>query len=750
MNIKVKSHNAGAKLPAVFSTAIFGVLFIIAATLTGIGGLYALSGNDGQAANALLPLRLNLLLVLALGLFLVHRLRRVFFTADAERSAPQLHQRFILIFSMAALVPAILVGLFFSGLMSRNINDVFGPTVRQSMEVSGEMSAVYLNDKRDELGQDISIVAGDLSRDNAPDELANRITYTEFLIRQAAFRDFPAIYVIDGSGRILAQAEGPSAPSYVLPSPQAFKYAQAGSVTFNTQDDFDILTALYKLEGYDDAYLLVGRKLRSGMLANISRIETVEKSFDTYAGNVSALNKVFFLTYVEVALLIFFAAVWLGLLLANRIVAPLGQMVSAAEKVRSGDLSTRVNVVGVWDEIGDLANAFNRMTRQLYTQREDIVREHDISEQRREFSEAVLSGVSAGVIGLSPKGRITIINNVAANLLGVHAGDIVGLPLSHALKEFLPAFKSAQDNIDGSAEDQVNLETPSGLRNIDLRVSAYQGEQSDTGWVVTFDDMTRLVAAQRHSAWRDVARRIAHEIKNPLTPILLSAERLQRKYTKEIISDPEVFENCTQTIIRQVENMGRMVDEFSAFARMPAPILQSVSLSRLIDETLFAQRVAFPDIEFSYEEDTEIGTQILCDERLISQALTNVYKNAGESISRRINTSERDVRDGAIKTMVSIKFGDICIDIVDNGEGWPVADKDRLLEPYMTTRDEGTGLGLAIVNRILEDHGGHLILEAPVDNRMGAHVQICLPLDDGHDLTLETKVNLRAMEEQDK
>ena len=569
MSSKPKSHITGAKLPAVFSTAFVAVLFIIAATVTGIGGLYALSGSDGQAASALLPLRLNLLLILALGSFLVLRLRRVFFSADAERSAPHLHQRFILIFSIAALLPAILVGLFFSALMSRNINDVFGPTVRQSMEVSDVMSSAYLDDKRYELRQRVYEVAGDLSREKAPEELPNRITYSAFLISQARFRQLPAIYVIDGKGRILSQAEGQGAPQYVLPPTDAFEFVQDGSVILNERVEIDYIAALYKLKGYDDAYLYTGVYVVEDMLANVGRIEAVGKSLESYTGNVSALNKVFFLTYVEVALLIFFAAVWLGLLLANRIVTPLGHMVSAAEKVRSGDLTTRINVTGVWDEIGDLANAFNRMTRQLFTQRQDLVREHNISEQRREFSEAVLSGVSAGVIGLSPQGRITIINSFAENLLGIKVGDATGKPLSHVLKEFLPVFKAAQDNIDHCAEDQVNLDTPNGLRNLDIRISAYQGEQADTGWVVTFDDMTRLVAAQRHSAWRDVARRIAHEIKNPLTPILLSAERLQRKYTKEIVSDPDVFEKCTQTIVRQVGNMGVWLMNFQHLHECP-------------------------------------------------------------------------------------------------------------------------------------------------------------------------------------
>jgi len=709
----------------------------------------ALSGDEGQAAAALPALQVNLVLILGLGVYIFIRLSRVFIKSEAGRSAPYLHRRFILIFSLAALVPAILVGLFFTALMSRNISDIFGPTVHATMQNAREVSNAYLNEEIDEISQGVYEIADDLNREEAL--LPNRITYTAFLINQAVFRAFPVVYVIDGEGRILAQAEGPQSPDYVLPSDEAMSRAMEGSMTITSRNDVDLLVALYKLENYKDAYLYTGRYLRTGVLKNIDSIDEVETALLKYSGSSRTLNRVFLLTYIEAAFLIFLAAIWLSMLLANRIVSPLGEMVNAAEKVRSGNLTTRVNVTGVWDEIGDLANAFNRMTLQLHTQRQDLVLEHDISEQRREFSEAVLSGVSAGVIGLTPEGKITVINTSAETLLGLRAGEVVGAPLSSVLAGFLPAFSAAKDDIGNRAEDQVNLETPRGAKNLDVRVSAYKGNQPDTGWVITFDDITRLVAAQRHSAWREVARRIAHEIKNPLTPIQLSAERLEKKYKPEISSDPDVFTNCTQTIIRQVANLGRMVDEFSAFARMPAPILQAVNLDRLLRDTLFAQRVTFPDIDFEFEKTLVTNVDILCDERLISQALTNIYKNAGEAIARRLDASGHENLDGVIATEVSLEENMVCIDITDNGQGWPVQDKDRLLEPYMTTRDEGSGLGLAIVKRIAEDHGGALELLAGTqmekDGNTGAHVRICLPcvsgevippLPDAHKTSLTT------------
>jgi two-component system nitrogen regulation sensor histidine kinase NtrY len=438
------------------------------------------------------------------------------------------------------------------------------------------------------------------------------------------------------------------------------------------------------------------------------------------------MNKVFFLTFLEAAILILFTSIWLGLSLANRIINPLGTLIDASEKVRMGDMTARVDVDGNWGEISDLGSAFNKMTYQLSTQRDELVREHDLSEQRRQFSEAVLSGVRAGVIGLNQAGKITIMNQSAKRLLSSKDMEMAGYPISQVLPEFLPAFNKAKDSIGGHIEDQINFETKFGTRNFDLSVSAYSGSRKDTGWVMTFDDMTRLVAAQRHSAWREVARRIAHEIKNPLTPIQLSAERLLKKYSNEIVSDPDVFRNCTQTIIRQVSSLEKMVDEFSAFARMPAPNFSSIDFKVLISNIMFSQRVSFPEIKFDVLIDKEKSSKIICDERLITQALTNIYKNGGESITRRFDETGDDNSKGKISTFVKYSEEHITISIFDNGTGWPVQDKDRLLEPYVTTRENGTGLGLAIVMRIAEDHGGKLKLNYRTDNKPGAVVEISI------------------------
>ncbi len=719
-------------------SALFIILFLVALGLVGLGGLFAFSRDDVRALRALPILIINFALIFALAVYLIARVWTVLFSGKTGDPAPQLHRRFLMIFSLAAIMPAIVVGTFFGVVMSRDISDLLNTNVQQVMSESRVVSNAYLKRELDLFQPDVRALAATLNQSSG--EFQNRITFSDFLISQAVFWEFPAVYVINESGEILAKAESPSAPVYRAPSPEIWEVAkdEKNPLTVGNRSEIDFLSALMHLEAFDDAYLYTGRYLEEGILSSLENMDRLEDTVTRVTGDRGQINRIFLLTYLQAALLILIAAIWLGVVLAGRIVKPLGQMVIAAEKVRSGDLNTRVNVTGVWDEISDLAGAFNRMTRQLGTQREDLVREHDISEQRRRFSEAVLSGVSAGVIGLSPKGRITLMNKSAETLLGRDAGAMLGKPLGEALPPFYPAFHDVRESVSGIVDDQINIETVAGIRNLDLRVSGYSGDRSDTGWVMTFDDITRLVAAQRHSAWREVARRIAHEIKNPLTPIQLSAERLERKYASEITSDPETFKNLTQTITRQVESLGSMVDEFSGFARMPAPSLDDVSIHALLEGTIFEQRVAFPDIQFFVTDNAPRGCMVRCDARLMGQALMNLIKNAGESVTTRTEARGDNHADGRIDVLLDADDKTVTISIVDNGLGWPLTDKERLFEPYVTTRESGTGLGLAIVKRVIEDHGGQLHLSDRVDAKPGAYVRLTLPLADTPGISTQT------------
>ena len=331
-------------------------------------------------------------------------------------------------------------------------------------------------------------------------------------------------------------------------------------------------------------------------------------------------------------------------------------------------------------------------------------------------------------MGLTEDGRITLMNASAERLLNREAQDWLGYPIEQAFSAFSQPFMKARESLENRSEDQIEIDVGENRLSLNVRVAAYTGLRKDTGWVVTFDDMTRLVAAQRHSAWREVARRIAHEIKNPLTPIQLSAERLKRRYAGKVDDEKGVFENCTNTIIRQVETLESMVNTFSTFAKTPTPELIAADMKVIVEDILFAQHVSYPDVSYEFLIDNEMdGFDALCDERLFSRALSNIYINAAEAISRRVDAEGQDNYDGLIKTNMSCIEGYIAIDIIDNGPGWPMPDKERLLEPYVTTRDKGTGLGLAIVMQIIEDHGGQLELRDRTDQLPGAHVHIKIP-----------------------
>lgn len=712
--------------PRIGSAALFALLYAIALGLTILGTYYALSNEETRNIQALPVLQVNLVFLAILILLIGQQVWTILFARQSLRSAPLLHRRFVIIFSLAALTPAILIGAFSTTLISQNINEVLGRSTRVHMEEAKEFLDSYLKDELDVLIKDTRTLENRLN--GTKNLLRKRITNTAHLQTERSLLGLDAVYLISRDGLVLMRAERKNAPQLRIPISSAFDAVRAGEIAVQPRDELDYLIALTQLENYPGVYLYAGRFLRSDskVLSSISGIDATEQTLDQYIESQKTTESVFFLTFFETVILILVAAIWLGIVLANRIIDPLGRLVEAAEQVRGGDLSARVVVEQDWGEMSDLGSAFNRMTRQLRNQREELVREHDISEQRRQFSEAVLSGVRAGVIGLTQEGRITLMNQSATRLLGMNASAALGQPLEEVLGEFAPAFQTAREDIESTSEDQVRFETRSGSRIFDLRVAAYQGARKDTGWVLTFDDMTRLVAAQRHSAWREVARRIAHEIKNPLTPIQLSAERLQRKYGRESLKDHDVFQNCTDTIIRQVASLERMVDEFSAFARMPAPVFSSFDLGELISEIVFEQGVAFPDVQFTHGK--QAPAIVLCDSRLVAQALTNITKNASESIGRRIDESGAAQADGQVKITITEQGEFFHIEISDNGMGWPRADKERLLEPYVTTRESGTGLGLAIVQRIAEDHGGYIRLAENETEGSGATVIFAIPM----------------------
>ncbi|WP_421786610.1 ATP-binding protein [Hyphobacterium sp.] len=668
----------------------------------------------------------NLVVLLALAALVGYRVARRFAGRKYGEPAPRLHLRFVAMFSLAAAAPAILMALFLGGVLTRGVEYWFGERVNTVVESAASTARSIVEQQANEALREVTLMAGDISDPEAIAAFSDdRPTYDVYFRRQAIIRGFDSAYLVDGEGGIRTRAERANAPPFVPPSDRLFELARGGDLGVSDPDQLaandPALRALLLLPAYSDTFLYVTLDI------DLTLLQRAQAALDDYRAATQSeaeTRLVFVLVYIETAILILLGAIWLALSAANRVVRPVSSLVRAAEQVRQGNLEARVEVKREDDEIATLGRAFNRMTRQLRGQRRELVMAHNQSERRRAFTEAVLSGVSAGVIGLDDQDNITLVNRPACDLLGRSEDDLIGKKLAGVSPELESVAIQARQRAGELAESQVELSEHED-HPISLNVRA--GLDPEAGLIITFDDVSRLVAAQRSAAWRDVARRIAHEIKNPLTPIQLSAERLQRRYRKKIDDeDGETFDRCVETIVRQVSDIGRMVDEFSSFARMPQPKIERVELRELIRNVVFAQRVATPSISVEFDENaSDIAAE--CDERLAAQALTNIVKNASESVISRAEGDAENDSPGRILVTLGTVDGFAEITITDNGLGWPISNRDRLTEPYMTTREKGTGLGLAIVKRVMEDHGGRLELDTP-ETGPGAIVRMKFPL----------------------
>jgi two-component system nitrogen regulation sensor histidine kinase NtrY len=693
----------------------------VAGALTAIATITLLLG-DGLAGdnNGVIGALLIASLVISAGLagILVHRILRVARAWRAEATGARLHLRFVTLFSLAALAPAIIVAAFLGITFTQSIERWFSQRVESTIENAADVGRAYQQIVSNELAGEVEAMAEDLNNARAG-LTSDPSRYAAFLQLQGERRDLSSVYVIDDTATILAGgALVDGAVAYEAPSRAAFTAADQGDVSVRVDRDNSRLTALYRLRDYTNAYAFVSKRLDLELVAQLRQFDQSVTDYRAAREQQNSLRGLFGMSYLSTAVLLLLAAGWVGLTSASRVAEPIGRLVGAARRVAAGDLKARVTVGEERDEVDALATAFNRMTAQLETQRRDVVTAQEDAENRRSFIETVLGGVSAGVMGLDTNGRITATNRSAAHLLGLGDGELVG----RRLIDVAPEFTDLLNQPPGETPPQrVDLMREGGSVNLSVRMS----READGDLVLTFDDMTKLISAQRQEAWKDVARRIAHEIKNPLTPIQLSAERLRKKYLGEITSDPDTFAKCTDTILRQVADIGRMVDEFSSFARMPTPQMAFSDVSDVARSTVFAQRLVFPDVRIEVEGvDHPIG--LVSDERLLGQALLNLIKNASESVQAR---RERDgePKDGFVTLKLrDLEFG-VEFEVIDNGLGFPEKDRHRLIEPYVTTRTKGAGLGLAIVARIIEDHGGLIELDDAPGGGPGAVVRFVLP-----------------------
>ncbi len=714
---------------------ILGIGIALAAVVSGVATYLALTGTAGFTPSRSLVIALlliNLAIVLTLFALIAYRLVRLWIARRAGSAGARLHVRLVAMFSFVAVMPAIIVAVFAATTLDRNLDSWFSERTQTIIDNASTVAQAYLNEHRQVLRADALAMANDLNH-YAPLFFSNPARFREVMTAQMKLRALSGGFVADSNGQLMAYAEGSAQTRLTPPSAEVLSALGEGEAHLSASDEGDQVQALVRLTGLGDAFLLVTRSVDARVLEHLARTRAAAAEYANLESRRYTVQFTFALIYVIVALLVLLAAIWLGLWAANRIVAPIGELVGAAERVSDGDLTTRVDVGSEADEISTLGRTFNRMTGQLQSQRNELMEANHQLDRRRRFTETVLSGVSAGVLGLDARGRINLVNRSCLSLLDRTRDELIGQPLVATVPEMAIYVRQAMARRDRPAEGQITLEQDDGSeRTLTVRVASEKSGDGAHGYVVTLDDISELVSAQRASAWADIARRIAHEIKNPLTPIQLSAERLKRKFGAQISHDPEVFEQCTNTIIRQVEDLGRMVDEFSSFARMPTAVMGQENVTELVREAVFLQRVAAPDISIEIEG-ADAPVLVECDRRLIGQALTNIIKNAVEAIGTWNETAEAQAA-GQETPRILVTIEDIgemvAIDVADTGTGLPKGERYRLVEPYVTRRQKGTGLGLAIVKKIMEDHHGNLALEdAPwvATGGHGALIRMVLP-----------------------
>ncbi len=689
----------------------------------------------------------NLAIVLILLALILVEVWRLVVARRKQAAGARLHIRIVTLFSMIAAAPAILIAIVGSITLERSLNPAFMQDVRGFVYNTAEAARLFRESQCRSLLQETRLAAFDVSR-ALPIYNTNKQIFEEFFNSRARYLNFSVAALLKPDGTVVdrfdlpavkpatptgeaapdAEATAPAAPA-VLATPEAsdFEDARKNEPLCLILAEGRTFVALRQVPAAQEMFLYAARPIDPFALEFPAQAAGLIGLYESYEHHRTNIQIAFATMYVLIALIMVLSATWLGLSFATRLVTPIRRLISATDQVSTGNLYVQVPVNSAEGDLAHLGETFNKMTSELRLQQNRLIAASALIDERRVFTEAVLSGVPAGVIGINEQGRITVLNASAARLLdgpGDHPAEHhIGALFEDVIPELAEVMDDARDSRSRMMQSQLTLSRHGRERMYNVRVTSEASTAGAQNFVVTLDDITELVSAQRTSAWADVARRIAHEIKNPLTPIQLSAERLKRKYGRVITQDRDIFDQCTDTIVRQVEDIKRMVDEFSSFARMPKARLEEDDLSACIRQVLFLMRVGHPDVDM-VEHSPEATVTARFDRRLLSQALTNIIKNATEGIAAAQERGDAPHIDVSLKADAA---GVVSIDVIDNGKGFPKESRHKLLEPYVTTRAEGTGLGLPIVAKILEDHGGGIeLFDAP--EGQGAWVRLWFPL----------------------
>lgn len=674
-------------------------------------------------------LLINLILLIALAAVVAYQLFALWRARRRQAAGAGLHVRILSLFALLAVIPAIILATFATVSLDRVLDGMFTARVKSIVANSVDVANSYMKDHGQVIRAEIVSMAEELEK-SVQLTKENPKAFETVFIAKATSLNLPVAYLLDGQGNTLAVHGDTKAFAQGMPPKFVFDNARAGRVVILGPEFTGGVGALKKLSTFEDTYLYIIRPVRQDVIRFLQKTQANVADYARLEAQLSRVQLVFAVMYALITFTLLLTAIWFGLRFTTWLVAPIRRLIDAAQQVSQGNLNVVVEAKPKQGDVGQLGETFNQMTRDLAKQRSQLMNANAELEERRRFIEAVLSGVSAGVLGLDASGKITLANKSAVELLGVREDQLIGQHLSNAVPEFGAILQKSQKNSRKPVQQQVTIIREGGERNYSVRVTREGEERKDYGIVLTFDDVSELVVAQRTSAWADVARRIAHEIKNPLTPIQLSAERIRRKYGDAITTDREIFDRCTNTIIKHVGDIGRMVDEFSSFARMPQAVMEETNICEIVREAVILFQMSNSDIKYTLDlPDTPLLAQ--ADRRLLTQAVTNLVKNAGEAIASAQASPEAEPGyQGRITVRLRQAGPKLAIEVIDNGCGLPKENRHRLVEPYVTTRAKGTGLGLAIVQRITEQHGGVLELEDAVqdDGTMkGALVRITIP-----------------------
>ncbi|GLQ39349.1 two-component sensor histidine kinase [Rhizobium albus] len=709
-----------------------GLIVVVTALISAVGSFVILMGLTPIAPRnevVMTAVIVNLIFVLALLGLIAYEIRRVFQARRRGKAAARLHVRIIGLFSIVAIVPAILVAIVASITLDIGLDRWFSMRTQSIVSSSLDVAEAYVMENARYLqGQTVSM-ANDL--DNARQLYSlDRTGFQVLLTRQATGRGLLGAFLVRNDGTVILRADIETERPLPAIPPDALRSASEGRPTLIPPGVTNLVGAIMRLQDIPDTFLYTIRAVDPDVIQSMRLMEDNIAEYQALEANRGPLQLAFGILYIGFALIVLLAAIWTAIAVADRIVRPIRQLIGAADQVAAGDLSVQVPVRGSDGDVAHLSDTFNNMIVQIGTQRDQILSAKDEMDERRRFTEAVLSGVSAGVMGIDRDGRVAISNSSAEIMMNMPPGALVGRRLADIAPEIDAVLSQAVQRRRQEAREQVTVIRSGTERTLNVQVTREESLSDENSYVVTLDDITDLVIAQRSTAWADVARRIAHEIKNPLTPIQLSAERIRRRYGKQINQDDRtVFDQCTDTIVRQVEDIGRMVDEFSAFARMPKPTKEPADLKNILRDAIFLREVSRNDISFKLVADSG-SIQGLFDARMLGQAFSNLIKNASEAIDAVPADAERDGR--RIEVRARTEDDQIVVDVIDNGRGLPMENRNRILEPYITMREKGTGLGLAIVKKIVEDHDGSLELhDAPPDFDSGRGAMVRVRLSTG-------------------